>query len=141
MTSSLDQVALLLRGGLGVTFLFAGLEKTLGGTHRVVEYFRSLGIPWPELLGPFVSYLELFGGLALLLGVLTRPVSILLGLEMIVAIVTARAEDALAGPGIAVGFRAIRLEMMLAIAAACLALAGPGRKSVDSWLEGRRRRS
>jgi putative oxidoreductase len=128
-------VALLLRIGLGLTFLFAGLEKVLGGIGAVVAYFRDIGIPWPEGLAPFVAYLELVGGIGLLIGVVTRPIGVLLAAEMAVAILVVRLPAALDEPSVASGFAAIRLEMMLAIGAICLVLLGAGRWSIDAALE------
>ncbi len=66
-------VPLLLRLGVGLTFFFAGLGKVMGGTAGVAGFFGSLGIPAPALMGPFIAYLELLGGLALIL--VPRPPS------------------------------------------------------------------
>jgi putative oxidoreductase len=132
MTASI--VALLLRLGLGLTFLFAGLEKVLGGIDGVVVYFGDIGIPWPEALAPFVAYLELLGGVALLIGLLARPTGVLLAAEMVTAILVVRLPDALQQGSLASGFGAVRLEVMLAVGAICVALLGAGRWSIDAVL-------
>ncbi len=75
MTTSSDYAATLLRVSSGVLFLAHGLLKvnvfTIAGT---VGYFESLGLPG------FLAYLtiaaEIGGGLALILGVATRLVSL-----------------------------------------------------------------
>jgi putative oxidoreductase len=75
MTTSSDYAATLLRVSSGVLFLAHGLLKvnvfTVAGT---VGYFESLGLPG------FLAYLtiaaEIGGGLALILGVATRLVSL-----------------------------------------------------------------
>lgn len=73
-----DYAALLLRVSLGIMFLAHGLilkvlTFTVAGT---VGYFESIGYP------PIVAYLvmlgEIGGGLALILGVWTRPIALLL---------------------------------------------------------------
>ena len=77
MTTSTDYAATLLRVSSGVLFLAHGLLKvnvfTIAGT---VGYFESLGLPG------FLAYLtiaaEIGGGLALILGVATRLVSLAL---------------------------------------------------------------
>ncbi|WP_305969866.1 MULTISPECIES: DoxX family protein [unclassified Mameliella] len=77
MTTSTDYAATLLRVSSGVLFLAHGLLKvnvfTIAGT---VGYFESLGLPG------FLAYLtiaaELGGGLALILGVAVRLVSLAL---------------------------------------------------------------
>lgn len=75
MTTSSDYAATLLRVSSGVLFLAHGLLKvnvfTVAGT---VGFFESLGLPG------FLAYLtiaaEIGGGLALILGVATRLVSL-----------------------------------------------------------------
>lgn len=77
MTSNSDYAALVLRVTSGLLFLSHGLMKvfvfTLPGT---VGFFESLGLPG------FLAYLtilaEVAGGLALILGVATRAVSLAL---------------------------------------------------------------
>jgi putative oxidoreductase len=126
-----DLAALLLRLALGVVFLFSGLDKVLHGTAGMVGYFADLGVPWPELLGPFVSYLELLGALLLFAGLLTRPIAVLLAADMAVAILVVRLPVASAADSVVDAVAAIRLELLLLVAAACLALLGGGRWSVD----------
>jgi putative oxidoreductase len=73
---------------VGVVFAGTGWTKL---THllQITQNFRGLGIPAPEILTPFVSGVEFFGGLMLLFGLLTRLASVPLIVVMIVAIVTA----------------------------------------------------
>ena len=78
---------LLLRLGVGLTFLFAGLEKVVRGPGYSVPYFAELGIAWPQIFGPLVSYFELLGAVCLLLGLATRVVGVLFACEMLVALV------------------------------------------------------
>lgn len=56
---------------------------------KVTEYFASLGIPLPGLNAPFVSVLELGGGLLLILGLASRPIALLLTVDMFMAYLTA----------------------------------------------------
>ena len=130
-------VPLLLRIGVGLTFLFAGLGKVLGGVGGVAGFFGSLGIPLPGLMAPLISYLELLGGLALLLGVLTRPISLLLMCNMLVAmlLVTVPAWFG-AERGLIAGFSQTRVEVLLFLASACLAITGAGVYSLDAALFG-----
>lgn len=76
-TRTAPYAALLLRVALGVMFLAHGLTKllvfTLPGT---AQFFVSLGLPgW---LGYVTAFVELFGGIALLLGVQVRWVALVL---------------------------------------------------------------
>jgi putative oxidoreductase len=72
-----DLAALLLRVALGVLYLAHSLQKilvfTLPGT---AQFFVSLGLPgW---LGYLTAFVELLGGIALLLGVQVRWVALVL---------------------------------------------------------------
>ena len=59
----------------------------------VTQNFIGWGIPFPHLLTPFVSGVEFFGGLLLLLGLMTRISAGALGITMIVAIASAKWGD------------------------------------------------
>jgi uncharacterized membrane protein YphA (DoxX/SURF4 family) len=80
--------ALLTRIAVGLGFYRAGVGKT-GRLDQIAEWFASLGIPAPVLNAYVVSYLEMIGGLLLVVGVGTRPVATLLLGTMTVAMVTA----------------------------------------------------
>jgi putative oxidoreductase len=136
-----DISRLLLRLGLGVTFLFTGMQKVLPGTDATVAYFSELGIPWPELLGPLISYLELVGAILLIAGLLTRLVSGLFICEMVVALLVARLGIAGDADSVADAFAAVRLEVLMAIVASCLLLLGGGRWSLDAVVGRLRRHS
>lgn len=131
---------LLLRIAIGLTFFFAGLGKVLGGTAGVAGFFGSLGIPLPELMGPFVAYLELIGGLALIVGAFTRVFSLLFVGDMLVALLLVGLPKLAAADSIAAGFSDARVEVLLLLGSAALALLGAGIFSVDSALLGDRPR-
>ena len=95
-----------------------GQSMERGGVPSVAAAFRQLGIPTPELLARFVSFLELGGGTLLALGVLTRPLAMLFVGEMVVVIQKVHWRNGLHGPG---GF-----DYPLALLAACLGLIGAG---------------
>jgi uncharacterized membrane protein YphA (DoxX/SURF4 family) len=52
--------------------------------------FANIGIPYPELMGPFVGVVEVTCGLLIILGFLTRLAAIPLIVIMIVAIVSTK---------------------------------------------------
>jgi putative oxidoreductase len=54
--------------------------------------FASLNIPFPGVTAPFVSMLELVGGILLILGLFSRPIAVLLACNMFVAYWTADRE-------------------------------------------------
>ena len=59
------------------------------GIDNTVQFFASLGIPIPEPNAAFISRLEYYGGLALLVGLATRLVAAGLASTMAVALLTA----------------------------------------------------
>ena len=79
---------LLARVSVGLVFVTAGWGK-LQNLDRVIEFFRSLGIPAPELQAPFVAATELSCGVLLVLGLATRFAAVPLVVTMLVAIRTA----------------------------------------------------
>lgn len=77
---------------VGWVFLWSGWGK-LNNLPAITENFVSWGIPFPHVLTPFVSGVECFGGLFLLLGLMTRISAGALGVTMIVAIKSAKWAD------------------------------------------------
>lgn len=86
---------LVARLVVGWVFLWSGWSKlhNLYPTPDfpgMIENFRGWGIPHPEIMAPFVSGVEFFGGLLLLLGLFTRLAATPLVIVMIVAIISAK---------------------------------------------------
>jgi putative oxidoreductase len=120
---------LFARITVGWVFLWSGWGK-LNNLPQVTENFVGWGIPFPHLLTPFTSGIEFFGGLFLLIGLLTRISAGALGITMIVAIRAAKWGDVDSLETL-LGFDEFEyLALFL-----WLAIAGPGVLSVDHWLE------
>ena len=116
---------------VGWVFLLSGWGK-LHNLPAVTQNFIGWGIPFPHLLTPFVSGVELCGGLFLLLGLLTRISAGALGVTMIVAIISAKWAEVDSLETL-LGFDETEyLALFL-----WLAIAGAGRVSVDYLLERR----
>ena len=114
---------------VGWVFLWSGWGK-LNNLPTVTENFVGWHIPAPHLLAPFVSGVEFFGGLFLLLGLMTRISAGALGVTMIVAIQSAKWADVDSLETL-LGFDETEyLALFL-----WLAIAGAGAVSVDHWLE------
>ena len=129
--------------GVGSTFLFAGLEKVLRGPEYVVPYFSSLSIAWPEITGPLIGAFELVGGIALVVGVLTRPIAVAFVCEMIVAITTLVPEG-MAARSVVDVFHVFRLEALLIWSSSAIAALGPGRWTIVrgfEWLRAKARQA
>ncbi len=79
---------LLTRLVIGYAFYQTGSGK-IEHFENTVAFFTDLGIPMPALNAAFVSRLEYWGGLALILGLLTRFAAAGLFSTMAVALMTA----------------------------------------------------
>ena len=90
--SSLQSVMLLaVRLYWGFQFAQTGWGK-LHHLAKIAGFFASLNIPYPGFTAPFVSTLELVGGVLLMLGLFSRPFALLLACSMFVAYWTADRE-------------------------------------------------
>ncbi|MBS0238091.1 MAG: DoxX family protein [Proteobacteria bacterium] len=77
---------------VGWVFMWSGWEK-LHALPQMIANFASWGIPYPEIMTPFVSSVEFFGGLFLLLGLFTRIAGVPLVIVLIVAIISAKSDQ------------------------------------------------
>ena len=123
----------MLRIVIGLLFAAHGWQKyvqyTLDGT---VAAFGQMGVPAPELVAPIVATLEIVGGIALVLGVLTRVFAALLAVNMLGALFLVHAPA-----GVFVEAGGFELVLALAAGAAAIALMGPGRISIDRFIPAR----
>lgn len=77
----------ILRLVLGVIMAYHGYLKLFvkGALPATAQFFAQIGIPLASYAAVLVAFLEFAGGLLLILGLLTRWVSVLLIVEMLVA--------------------------------------------------------
>src|SRR3954467_8365565 len=124
---------LLTRITLGHAFFLTGRGK-LKNFDTTVEFFAAQNIPFPALNAAFVSRLEFYGGMLLVLGLLTRLVAAALASTMVVALLTERAQFfASWKPETELGPTDIASWVFLVLLA-WLALYGPGLLSLDHFL-------
>ena len=123
----------LLRIVVGIVFVMHGQQRLFEmGVGGVGGFFASLGVPAPQLAAVVVSLLETVGGIALILGILTRLFGLLLTGDMLVALLLVHRHNGFfAGNG--------GVELVLLLAAAALALTGPGAMALDNVLQSERR--
>jgi putative oxidoreductase len=73
-----------------VVFLPEGIQKLAFPDILGAGRFANIGIPYPELMGPFVGIVEIICGTLIILGLLTRLAAIPLIVIMVVAIVSTK---------------------------------------------------
>jgi putative oxidoreductase len=117
----------VLRVVIGIVFLVHGGQKLfLMGFDGVAGFLGSLGVPAPGLFAVIVTLVELLGGLALILGLFTRVVAVLLAGDMLVAILTVHLPN-----GFLAANNGYELPLVLLAASVALAVAGPGEAALD----------
>lgn len=80
----------LIRVMVGAVFLSEGIQKFLDPAARGAGRFVKIGIPFPEVMGPFVGGVEVVCGALVLAGLLTRLAAVPLIINMLVAIVSTK---------------------------------------------------
>jgi len=125
----IDTGLAILRLVIGAIFLAHGGQKLfVFGLDGVAGAFGQMGIPMAGILGPFVAFVELLGGLALISGLLTRLASLGLLSTMVVAILKVHLPNGFFAPN------GIEFPLALAGGTALLALVGAGTWSLDSLI-------
>lgn len=119
---------------VGWVFMWSGWTKLnnlypSGDFPGMIARFTEWGIPFPNVMTPFVSGVEFFGGLLLLLGLFTRLAATPLVIVMIVAIISAKwgQVDSLET---LLGFEEVAYMALFG----WLAVKGPGPVSLDHYL-------
>ncbi|MGB8885898.1 MAG: DoxX family protein [Candidatus Korobacteraceae bacterium] len=118
---------LVLRLVLGAIMIAHGSTKVFGGMHAFTGVVSGLGIPW--WLAYFAAAAEFGGGILVILGLLTRFVSLCILIDMLVAIVKVHWKHGFVGEG--------NYQFPLALAAIAFSLIffGGGPIAID-WLWG-----
>jgi putative oxidoreductase len=118
-----------LRLAAATIFIRHGWQKLfVYGFAGVTGAFTQMGVPFPGFTGPLIGVLELFGGIALAIGFLTRPLALAFVLDMLGAILLVQMKR---------GFSNYELEFLLLGSSLALVLTGAGGYSVDAILAGR----
>jgi putative oxidoreductase len=118
-----------LRLAVATIFIRHGAQKLfVFGFAGVTGAFTQMGVPAPGLMGPFIGLLEFFGGISLLIGLLTRLFALGFVCDMLAAILLVQLKR---------GFSGYELEFTLLVSSFALVLMGAGGFSVDALLDRR----
>lgn len=126
---------LLLRLGVGGTFLAHGLQKVFGlwggpGINGFAQMLQGMGFTQPVTLAWLTGLGELVGGAFVVLGAVTPLAAAgLLGIMINAVLLKLGNGFFITGPAGAGGFE---LEFVLGMAAGALVLTGPGRVALDN---------
>lgn len=143
MTNSLIQrtletndslTGLALRIPAGIIFIAHGAQKLFGafggyGLEGTGQWMASIGLEPGYLMALGAGSAEFFGGIALLLGLLTRPAAFVLAITMLVAILTVHVSNGLfmSNNGYEFGLALISISVALLVS-------GGGKLSLDRKL-------
>lgn len=124
--------ALALRLPLGIIFAAHGAQKLFGwfggyGLEGTGQWMASIGLEPGVLLAALSGSAEFFGGLFLILGLLTRPTALVLAVTMLVAIFSVHISN-----GLFMSNNGYEFALALLAGAVSLLISGGGRVSADS---------
>ena len=126
---------LALRLIVGVIMLVAGWLKLFDfGVDMFAKGLAASGVPLPELFAWGVTLLEVVGGAFLIIGLLSKPLALLLAIDMVVAIVLVSHKLGFLDK---TGKSGMELNLLLIGGLLAILFAGPGSISLDRALEGR----
>ena len=150
LDSRAPSAVVLIRMAVGIVFVSEGVQKFLQPAALGAGRFAKIGIPAPEVMGPFIGIIETVGGVLVLVGLLTRLAALLLIADMAVAILSTKlpilfghgywrfAAPSGGKPGLASMLHEARTDLSMLLASLFLFIVGGGRSSVDARLVGAR---
>src|SRR6266571_3225439 len=89
-STNASAATVLVRILIGGVFLSEGIQKFLYPAELAAGRFAKIGIPTPEIMGPFVGGCEVVCGALLIIGLLTRLAALVLLIDISVAIVSTK---------------------------------------------------
>lgn len=134
LTSNAGFAALVLRVPVGLILAAHGAQKLFAwfggyGLEGTGQWMASIGLEPGYLMALLAGSAEFFGGLALALGLLTRPAALVSAFTMLIAIFSVHFEH-----GLFMSNNGYEYALTLFAAALALAIQGAGSFSFDQWL-------
>ena len=136
--------AIFIRVSLAFVFVLEGFQKLILPGELGAGRFAKIGIPWPDLMGPFVGVVELACGALILVGLYARLAAVPLIAIMVVAIISTKVPILLGRDWLIFSVRDLdrygflsmthetRTDFAMMMESIFIVLAGPGRWSWDA---------
>lgn len=129
--SDSSYASLILRIPTGIILAAHGSQKLFGwfgghGLEGTAQWMASIGLEPGWLMATLAGGAEFFGGIALILGLLTRPAAAISAFTMLIAILSAHLSN-----GFFLSNNGIEYALALFAATAALAIQGAGAWSLD----------
>ena len=126
--------ALALRVPVGIIFMAHGAQKLFGwfggyGLEGTGQWMASIGLGPGVFMAFLAGSAEFFGGLFILLGLLTRPAAASLAITMLVAIFAVHFEN-----GLFMSNNGYEFGLALLAASVSLAFSGAGKAAIDETI-------
>jgi putative oxidoreductase len=146
LASEAPAATVLIRVVVGGVFFSEGVQKFLDPSRLAAGRFARIGIPAPAVMGPFVAWVEVVFGLAVMLGLATRLAAIPLLIDISVALLSTKLPILLGrgvlmfaaphGPhvGVWAALHEARTDLCMLFGLAFLLVVGAGRCSLDALL-------
>ena len=130
---------LVARFSLGLFFAVSGYNKLFVPEKHadLIQLMADIGMPFPEFTAFFLACVEFYGGLMLMVGLLSSIICIALSIAMVVAIATVEIEHVIPkgiGPLDWMSWFLYLPQVMYIILFVWLITTGPGKLSIDHWL-------
>lgn len=137
LTTDNSLSSLLMRLSAGAIFAAHGAQKLFGifgggGLEGTAQWMASIGLEPGYLMALAAGSAEFFGGIALLLGLLTRPAAFVLAMTMLVAVITVHLPN-----GLFLSNNGYEFGLALLAITGALVLNGGGKFSLDRILSAR----
>jgi putative oxidoreductase len=127
------QAILLIRILVGWVFVSEGIQKFLFPDSLGVGRFVKIGIPWPQVMAPFVGVVEIVCGSLVLVGLATRLMTVPLLIDIAVALYSTKIVT-FGKNGFWGTLHEARTDMSMVLGLIFLLLVGGGAWSLDAWL-------
>ncbi|MGG4455943.1 DoxX family protein [Brevibacillus porteri] len=132
MSNRFEWSALILRVIAGLTFAIHGVAKFQMGLENVAGFFGTMGLP--AFIAYLVAFLEVVGGIGLILGLGTRVFAGALSVVMLGAIFTAKLAAGFLGGEGGAGYE---LDLALLAMLVALGISGSSKFALDAILFGK----